>query len=108
MQEILAASGVTHPARAQLIRRVSELHNDISGVFYGKYVGASLKGGMGVWIAKPQEIEFKWENNLINFCNIYNMQQNHIIVRLNIASQYLRAMESISVFRLGVLLSKCL
>lgn len=50
MQEILAASGVTHPARAQLIRRVSELHNDISGLFYGKYVGGLFEardGGCG-------------------------------------------------------------
>jgi len=39
VREILAASGVTHPARAQLIRRVSELHNDISGLFYCKDVG---------------------------------------------------------------------
>lgn len=50
MQEILAASGVTHPARAQLIRRVSELHNDISGMFYSKYLGALFEardGGCG-------------------------------------------------------------
>lgn len=50
MREILIAAGVTHPARAQLIRGVSELHNDTSGLVYCKDVGglfAVRDGGCG-------------------------------------------------------------